>query len=223
MSIKHRSAIVLLLAGWMLGAIGGCQFIPWSVAQFSPPRKVRAKFKPARRKTFLVLVDDAGVGSSHEPVKAELTELLNEQLKEHKVARRAVPYERVMELAYTATNYEGLAVDEVGKKLGADIVLYVIIDNFSLRESKANPLWGGNLEVTVRLVDVEKGRLWPLDRLTGYPVPAVKLPLTTGDSPAYGSQLTRKLTQRMADRVAKLFYTHRVSRTETYKPEVTGL
>ena len=214
MKLSAWRNVGLLLLLPLAATLCGCPLMAWTAAQFTPPKKVPAKYKPPKNKTFLVFVDDYYHLVEYEPLKADLTNQLNRQLREHKIAGEVIEYDKLLDLIENTPHFDNLSTAEVGRRLRADIVLYVLIDRFSLKESEANPLWQGKLGTTVRLVDVRKGRLWPTDRLSGYPVPTVELPPASSDSPSFDAQLSRILAWRMADRIAKLFYEHKVSRRE---------
>jgi len=214
MKAKCRNAIGGMVLAMLTANMAGCQLFPYLVAQFAPPKKVKALYKPQSKKKFLVFVDDYYEVADYEPIKGELTEQLNQQLLERKIASETIRHERLLELVDATSHFNRLSVSEVGRKLGAETVLYVLIDKFSLKDSETTLLWRGNLQVTVRLVDAKAGRLWPQDRPEGYPVPAVKLPLTDDSSPTYAEKMSKTLAARMADRITKLFYDHRVSAKE---------
>jgi len=205
----RKTLIILLLVA--PGMLGGCTLANWFVAVFSPPQKVHARYEPAKDKTYLVFVDDLLCPVTYEPIKRELTESLSKQLTEHDIASSTVPYEDLLDLMATNPNFNSMHVPTVGRKLGADMVLYVQIDEFALKDDQASPLWKGLLRVTVKVVDSDAGRLWPPDRPGGYPVPAIETPQTEHPSPAYGAELASILADKAADRIAKLFYEHEVS------------
>lgn len=210
---KSRLLPAVLVIGMVF--MPGCQpVIGWVVNTFAPPKKIDAVYKPPAGKTFLVFVDDIVNPVSYEPVKTELAERLNRILEDHDVAAHTVSYDDVLALMASTPDFNRLAVSEVGRKLGADIVLYVKIDKFSLKDSDVSPLWQGKLATTIRLVDVEMGRLWPDDRPEGYPVRPVELPPQTHPSPNYGQVLAKALAARMADRIGKLFYDHKIPAAE---------
>ena len=188
---------------------GGCTGVYWLVAQFAPPQKVKPVYRPPRGKTYLVFVDDRNP-VNYEPVKRELCERLSEQLEKHKIASGTIPYDKLLDLIAANPNFNAMHVPTVGAKCGADMVLYVQIEEFSLKDEQVSPLWRGRLEVVVKIVDCRKGRLWPADRPEGYPLPVVEIPETASSSPTYGEQLARSLADRAADRIAKLFYEHTV-------------
>ncbi|HOF18142.1 MAG TPA: hypothetical protein PK082_04470 [Phycisphaerae bacterium] len=213
MSIRKAFLAATLTAAAL--SAGGCAAFAWFVAQFAPPQKVKAQFTPPSGKKILVFVDDPYFKVDYEPLKAELANRINQRLVANKVAAATIPYDRFVDLLAATPDFNRLRVSEVGSRLGADLVLYVQIDQFSLRDDPANPLWHGRLRTSVRLVrsdapQSEDLRLWPLDRKEGYPVPEQTVPESANTSPTYGAELARLLADGMADRIAKLFYEHTV-------------
>jgi hypothetical protein len=181
--------------------------IGWWAATFGQEQKVDAVFKPPKDKKVLVFVDDVRYPVNYEPVKAQLTEQLNKRLKDNKVAGDAVSYDRLVDLMAVTPNFNQLHVPDVGKRLGADLVLYVEITTFLLRETEATPIWQGKLTASVKWVDAT-GRIWPKDRPEGFPVPPIELPMTENASAGYGAEVARELADKLADKIAKLFYDH---------------
>lgn len=211
MTPKFGKLLIGLLAASLAMSLCGCAFISWSVAQFAPPQRVKALYKPPAGKTILVFVDDLLHPVSYEPVKAELTERLNKQLTTQKIAGETIPYERLLNLIAATPQFDQLSIGEVGRRLGADIVLYVQVEEFSLKDSPASLLWRGRFAATVRMVDVEVGRLWPEERPGGYPLEPVEISARQEASPTYGAKLARDLAESLAEKIAKLFYDHSIS------------
>ena len=199
--------------------LSGCQpMIGWMVNAFAPPQKIDAVYTPPEGKAIAVFVDDIKSPDRYEPIKRELTERLNEQLIEHNIAINVASYDDMLRLMAATPEFNKLAISEVGQKLGAEMVLYVHVDRFSLRDSAASPLWRGRLQTTIHIVDVLEGRIWPDDRLE-YPVKPVTTPGTTDMSPTYETRLVKIMAIQMADRIAKLFYDHEVSAQEAAQME----
>ena len=146
----------------------------------------------------------------YEPIKIYLTEMLNDQLTANKVAAKTIPYARIAEFVGATAEFNSLAISEVGDKLGADIVLYVQIDEFGLRDPDASQeLWKGRLQTTVRLVDVREGRLWPTDRPDGHMVePMAKTRTVSDNSQTRAEIVSKALAAETADRIARYFYGH---------------
>jgi len=210
-----KTSLLAVLAGVLAAQAGGCAGVAWIAAQLAPPRKVHAQFRPPAQKRCLVLVDDVLSGQgAYETVKDMLTERLNQELAEHKIAASTIPYGQVAHLAAITPRYNDLSIPQIGRKLDADLVLYVQIDRFELRDSPVETLWHGCFVASVKMVDAQQGRLWPMDRPDGHQVGPVEIPIHDSSQPAHDVALTQELVDRMADRVAKLFYDHRQSAQE---------
>lgn len=210
MNLRNRNRLLIVSVVLLGAGVPGCAVFSWVVAQFAPPQKVKALYKPPEKKKYLVFVDDLRQEMTYEPVKRQLTRQLNKQLIEHKIAKEVVPYERLVNLSVATPEFNSLSVPTVGRKLKADVVLYVEITKFSVRDDEVSPLWHGVLAVSVKIVDPEVGRIWPEDRESGYPVDQVETPLTDDPSPSYGVELSGILAKDMADKIVKMFYDHRV-------------
>ncbi len=204
--------VVLLAAVVFAITLAGCGLGPWLAYQMSPPKKVAAEYEPPEGKTILVFPDDMLNPVNYEPVKQIMAAEISKRLIKNKVAAMTVPYQHLVDLQSRTPNFSKLAISEVGEKLGAHIVLYVHIDKFSLKDNEANPLWHGQMETTVRMVDVraksvQEARLWPKDRPRGWPVKPVDIP-TSETARTYDMRLARTLGERMAERIANLFCKH---------------
>ena len=204
-------ALLVLLTPLAMGN-ASCAVVAWFAAQFAPKEKVEAEYEPPKGKKVLVFVDDILSPVTYEPVKIELTNQLNRQLLAHRVAGKTLSYDRLADMIAATPDFNLLSVSEVGEKLGAELVLYVQIDRFALRDDAAKELWHGRLQATVRVVEVGKGRLWPKDRPGGYPLEEVETPVSTDSSPTYGDEITRSLAAQMGEQIARLFYDHEAVR-----------
>lgn len=214
-TIQRLFLVILLTASTF--SLGGCAVFGWFVAQFSPPQKVDAVYTPPSGKTILVFVDDLANPVSYEPIKAELTKRLNKKIIENEIAAEVVPYEELLNLMAATPGFNQLHIPTVGRKLDADLVLYVEIVRFCLKDNEVSPLWHGELKTKVKIVDSRQGRLWPDDRPGGYPVEPVETRPAENPSSSYGSELTEILAERMANTISQIFYDHKVSREMPFK------
>ena len=200
----------------MLAAIamtsGACGPIAWVVAVLAPPERIAAVYELPEDKKVLVFVDDISSPVRYEAVKRELTEGINDRLLKQKVAAKTVPYERLFRLIASTPEFNRLYVRDVGRLLGADVVIYVSLDEFILKDVPNVPLWHGKLRTTVRVVDVSGKQLWPLDRPAGHVVDPVEMPEVIETSNTYGTELALQMAELMAERIARLFYTHYIPR-----------
>ncbi|MFP3938149.1 MAG: hypothetical protein ACLFVW_07380 [Phycisphaerae bacterium] len=207
--MRFQTAIATAVCGFVLVLCGGCSAIGWTVALFAPPEKEPAVYKPPKGKTYLVFVDDIASPVEYEGVKGELTEQLNQRLERHRIASRTVDYSDVVKLVSASPDFNQLPISEVGRKLGAEMVLYVQIDRFELSEYANTSTWNGVLEASARVVDADKRkRLWPEDRPSGYPVDPVRIPQVELESRDQVSRMAKMLAVQCAEKTIKLFIEH---------------
>ncbi len=223
----YRAGLAALLV--LAAGLSGCgQLMGYMGHVLAGPETVEARYEIPSDARLLVFVDDIKNPLSYPEVKRRIGRRVGEHLthEDHRVVKEIVPQRDLIALVAGDPEFYTLSIAEVGNKVGADIVLYVHIDRFQLREDPASPIWKGRLEASALLVDVHEGmqrgqpRLWPTDRLEGQPVePPATTPSEQDPSPRYGIELTNRLCDQMADRIAKLFYDHEVDpREEAYRP-----
>lgn len=189
----------------------GCPLVAWTVAQFAPPQRVDALYKPPEGMSFFVLVQEP----PYEPIsypsfKRQLADDISLRLEEEEVAGKAISYNRLIELKSSRPDFWRLSPTQIGQQLGADYVLHVQIKQFSLRDSEASPIWSPRVSLRVSVLNVADGcNAWPTDRFA-YGMPTISLPATPSDSPSYRDRAAQDLAGKASDQVAKLFYDHTV-------------
>ncbi len=210
-----RAAMIMCFAG-LMSVAAGCSGagVGWFAALFKGPEKVKATYEPPKDKKFLVFVDDLANPLSYEPIKRELSERLNKLLVENKVAADVVSYEQLLTLSMTDKKFNQLGVWNVGRRLGADIVMFIEVKEFRLKEYQDTELWQGNFAVEVRLIDCnapkDNVRLWPTDREKGYPVGPVETEAREESAASHGVEVANELADKMADKIDKLFHDYEV-------------
>ena len=198
------AAFVALAAPLM----GGCAVVSYTATLLQPPKKVEAKFQLPKNSRTLVFVDDVGYDVAYQGIKRELTEHLIRELRRKELVEEIVPYEALTSLRLATPEFNRLAIGEVGRRLGAETVVYVMIKRFSLKDTDADVMWNGRLEAAVAVKKVGQGWMWPTDRVGGYPLDPVVRDPVANTTAGYGWRLSIVLAATMADRIAKLFYTY---------------
>ena len=207
--IKHSGRALAWIA--LAVCVSGCTgVLPWWLAVTAEPEKVEALYEPEEDTTILVWVEDnpANQMTAAESLRYRLSEELNRQLLLHEITDSVISHQEIVGIQIGDPTFSQMSMGDVAKALGADLVLHVEIDEFSLRDTPMNPLWHGKLTTYVQILDDSGNILWPEDRLDGYPVQPVEIK-TTGDvSASYGAKLTQLLVLAEADHIAKLLYDH---------------
>ncbi len=199
---------LLIMAFLAVVFFPGCQQLSAILIIFQPPTPVKAEYKIERGKKILVFVDDPKNIAPYERLKNRLATSLNKQLTENKIAASTVPHERLTNLMLSTPDFNNLTVSEIGQKLGADMIIYVKLEKFSLKDEPATTMWNPKLETSVKVVDCRGKRLWP-DGLNTHDVTPVELKSQDKNDPNYAEELTNQLADKMADNIAKLFYDHK--------------
>jgi len=220
---RFSATASLALAAVALSAAPGCQII----GLFQAPKSVEAVYELPEDRRILVLVEDREHAGDFEVLKRLVTQQLNAQLLAHDLAEEVVPYDELMRLRWTTPDWTSVGVSNLGMKLGADLVLYVDIEEFHLREHSNDVLWTGRFKTAVHVTrsgDASSGecRLWPpLSRGKGYPVRIERDPITSF-SPTFGQRLQESLAAEMADKIAKLFYEHELTGVDAWSGKASG-
>lgn len=213
--MRRRISNPVLVATLCLGAClsGGCPFVSFFAASFAPRAKTDAQFELPRDKHVLVFPDDLAYRLQYPPLKRILAEKLNKHLLQHHLAAGTVEYEKLAQLKHrvgdrwTDVRPGGMGVAQVTRELQADLAIYVDIREFRLKDRSGDPVWKARFTVLVKVVGADGRRLWPTDRKDGREL-SVETPLLTDDSEGFGITLTDDVADRMADKIAKLFYRH---------------
>ena len=213
--MKRRLYFLLPAAVMLLPA--GCQLPIAILAKLFPKEPVPPRFVLPADKTILVFPDDIKRPLVYPPVKRTLAEKADKLLIEHSLAAETIPYDKLIDLRNAEPEFNLMSIPKIGRRLGADLVIYVSIEEFSLKDNPIDTLWRGRLAGKVKVVDVLKGRIWP-DESAGFPIRIVE-PITDNSSRDYGSQLARKLAERMAEEVCGLFHKHYIDRARPKEKE----
>lgn len=194
--------------------LGGCGVLPWTVATFAPPEKSKPVFNIPKDKKVLVFVESDPTltyVSGVEMVRADLAEQIDKELVKNEVVTTTIPQARLLNVLDSMSNKQA-SIPDVGKKAGADLVLYVKIRRLVFQDTPDTTLWTGRMQTTVKIVDVNKGPVFPTVE-KDYPVKSVELPPVDDSSPTYSNVVAKALAIKMGDRIAKLFYEYDLPKT----------
>ena len=209
--IRRRQSACLLAAALGMGLLlCGCHALWYGLESLFPKEKVPAKFTLPKGKTVLVFPDDLQNPVSYPPVKRALGNNLGELLTEKKLVAEVVAYSELARLKAREPEFNLMSIPKIGRQLKADLVVYVNIETFTLKDNPVDTLWRGRLAARVKVVDVLKGRIWP-DESAGYPV-KVTAPAAESNSDAFGGEVAKMLAESLAAEIAQLFHDHYVDR-----------
>jgi len=203
-------AAMLLAAA---AAAAGCQAFAWllvkTVGPWVPEDTVHAEYD-LNGKSLLVLVDtkDPAAASEFPRLESALADAISKVLAEHKACGPIVPAHSVDAARQAEPKFNQWSVAQVGKFFNVDLVLHVEVLEFRLRDAPGSNVYQGYTEAAVRLVSPNTGQqVWPVlsaaRLMTGETQPDV-----TAEEPGQQESI---LTEGYAEKVARLFFTHKVA------------
>ena len=173
--------------------------------------KVEAKFRLTQER-LMVFVDDVHERVDWPQARNDLFDDLTQALMRHQAVTKIIPRESIDALRQSLPNFGRRGCRELGEMLEADQVLWVEVRDYlgdeQFTETKEAALW----TVAVKVINVKEKksrsrvRLWPMSPdgqlvtalLSGVDVARLKTK----------SAIARELSDRLAQRIAKLFYDH---------------
>lgn len=205
-----RRTASLLLAGAGLLCAAGCNIVAPIAIIFDDPRESTAKFKLDPERKTVVLVDDRNNALPKRSLRAAIGLEADQSMIEEKVVEQPNMIAAQSALHVVAAERLGSpkSIVDVGKAVGADVIIYVSMDAFSL--SKDGVLFQPFAVARVKVLDcVNNTRLWPPDE-RGYPI--------TAQMPEKREQVPTQVAERNAAEldlarftgreVARLFFTY---------------
>ena len=204
----RSGAMLCILVAIASGMLGGCNVAGYVSQGLIPPSDIPALYNPADRLT-LVLVDDPGRKMPTIALADQVAGRVGQVLVAQKVIGRFVPTTVITELRDSETDFDRWAIDRVGRRIGAEQVIYVLLQDFQLTES--GQIYRPVASVRVKVLDVASGsRMFPADNRHGYALTTVQ---EYEDLEAGGrgteAVVARRLAEQLAEDIAKVFYKHK--------------
>jgi len=212
-AFRRRVAAALLGAGCavLLVSVGGCNVAGPIYAFAEGPPTVEAQYVLPEESRVVVFIDDRANRLPRARLRTTIASRTTDLLfAEKQVVAEAIDPASAARLAAAEDLAGSLkSIDEIGRDVGADVVIYAVIDRFSLAEEGVpRPV----CVMRVKVIDVETGeRLFPSDE-RGRPVVAR---MGFKSASAYDADRLRTLDTTLAEfagmRLAELFYEHEVN------------
>ena len=154
----------LVLAGILFQS--SCAVISLIATPTSHEKKIPAEYDLTERQEqkILVLVNQPGWLASGVNLRYYLTRAIHYGLTEkiEFLPENIVDYNKLSEFRSNRSDFALLSAQEVGKALGADIVLVVTVEDYQLNLMPEAKYYDGSLSAAVALVDTASGeKLWP--------------------------------------------------------------
>ncbi len=166
--MKIKIYIFVFLAFLSTFYFGGCEIIGFIASPTYHEQKIPAqyKLKDHAKQGILVFVDKAPASGAQAALQADLSDMIGTFLvkKAGVKSKYIVSYQEISQLQAQRKDFARLSPVQVGDILDVGLVLYVLIENYSLYRIADHDYHNGSLFTRSVLFDVSASRvLWPLD------------------------------------------------------------
>jgi hypothetical protein len=145
----------------------GCGFVGLVGSEGPYEKKIPAEYDLTKQKDqrILVLVEQPNWLSVQANLRYYLTEAIRESLAKGKakiLPNYILSYKELSDFRSNRSDFSALSSAEVGKALGADIVLLVMIEDYQVGEVAGSGYYSGILKVQASLFETANGgKVWP--------------------------------------------------------------
>lgn len=162
------------------------------------------------KQPLLILIDDRSSVVTEPIAIRELYKTIAENFTHFKVNNMLVPFEDWQRLVQSDSRYARYSARQIGEKLGAEQVLYINVDRFTIHAEAGTPVFQGEFTVRVKVLSTNREkdvRVWPSEE-SGKRM-SVTTPATPADSEKTAGDVATELGIKLGKEVAKHFYGHR--------------
>lgn len=214
--MKRLIAMILVLAG---AGAAGCNIVGPAAAVLAGPPTTDAMFELDEKLSYVIVVDDLKSRVPRRSLREEIAKSAEETL----LSEGTVPEGKLISgrvaLRVSATEDEfgtPLSVAELGQRVGADAVIYVAMERWTL--SRDGGTLSPSVAASVKIIDAkENRRIWPPAGASGYRLlmePQMKV--NSADLPkelAQRSQTEQAVAKQFGVALAQMFYEHETKKS----------
>lgn len=210
------SAVITALLLAAPGGLGGCNILGPAMYFVHGPEKTDAAYKLNAEQPVVVFVDDSGSLVPDRTSRRRIGQTAEKAILEQTDVTRVISSDAALAVVSREKFGKPLGVSEVGEAVGAEVVIYALINGFSL--SPDGVTYQPIASALVRVVDVKtKERIWPVGDETARQV-MVQSPERQGAAPAslgQRAEAERRLAAQLGEAIGKLFYKHESSPSQS--------
>jgi hypothetical protein len=209
-----RTLVVAVAAGCFV-ALCSCEAVGVLASKAQDPT-VKAKYKPKSQDTMLVLVESWGLSLGSGVEAEHMTLALRKAVTEAKIA--PLVDEKALEILKDSypDQYPKMEIADIGRKTGAQQVLYVNIWRAEVQKPPGSGQMRGQMNAQVKIVDSQTGETrWPV----GASSDAVQI--TTNwvpDTDKSETDLRAQMAEQMAQDIGQLFHDYTPEELEEPPP-----
>ena len=211
MTIRSPITLALTLLGcFALGSAPGCNIVAPVAYAIHGPEKIDPVHTLDEERSVVIFIDDPSSKVAQRRLRYSMADTASRTLLEKKVVTDVIDSRTVLNAASKERHGERMSITELGRAVGADVVIYAVVTNFSITAEEGTFI--PTTSMRVKIIDTAQGqRVWP-DSEAGYLL-EVRLPQRpsafTQDSARLNSEA--QLADRSGVALAQLFYRHEIT------------
>lgn len=183
------------------------------------PDAVKPEYTPPPTEPILIFAEDYENQSIATYESEEITRVIAQAFKEHKVAPVIDP-EKLPNLlnpghGVATTSPKPQSITTIGRQLGAARILYIDIVDNAMESLGGTQMLRGKLTLRVRMIDVASGKtVFPANSIDGTYLTATT-PYTEVHAGVTPQSLRQKLCMQLGQSIARLFYPYKPDEVDT--------
>lgn len=215
----HTYKLIATLAAIVLALtlIPGCNIATPIAFAIHGPEKVMPVFTLSEELKTVIFVDDPSSRVTQRRLRYSIADRATKELLAKRVLVDMLDPRGILTAASNERYGEQQSISDLGKSVGADIVIYAVVTDFSLSLEAGTHI--PQTSMRIKVIDVATGkRIWPADEM-GHVV-NIQIPQKPGTAPASsGARLKAEqtLAQRAGLGLAQLFYKHEIQETVLFR------
>jgi len=211
--MQPLKSILTLAATAVLVCLPGCNILTPVAYAIHGPEKINPVYTLPEEATTVVFVDDPSSKIAQRRLRYAMADTATDQLLEKRILVDMLEPRGIIAAAAKDSHSTRMSITELGKSVGADIVIYAVVTEFSLSPETGSYIPQATLRVKV--IDVAKGkRIWPESNF-GHQIDIKipQLPGLTPDNNAAQLAVEQQLATRTGLGLSQLFYKHEIGET----------
>lgn len=194
--------------------LAGCNIVGPAFYFIHGPEKTKAAYTLDKQRSTVVFVDDQNSVLPRRNLRMEIAASATQTIQEEKLVDDMIDSRGAILAATRDRDSEPMSVVAVGRAVKAEVVIYAIVDRFSLSTDGVS--YSPVAAVRVKIVDAANDtRLWPNDTYPdGFPL-NVTMFEKARDRPNSAAQIAQaevELAKETGVAIAELFFSHEVKR-----------
>jgi hypothetical protein len=173
--LKHR-AFRALATRWIAGtlatlalgatavALPGCNILGAAIVLVQGPPTTPAMHKLDKDRPTVVFVDDRANVLGRRTLRQSIAQSAQEALIKEADLKNVIDARASLATVVGETAAEPLDIVSIGKRVGAEIVIYAVVDTFTLSQDGQTFVPQATFRVKVLDVTKEQPRIWPTER-----------------------------------------------------------